>query len=64
MKYSMLYLFKFEPHERTIGFQCDNHKLAKRLWKTCVEHHAFFRYDTYVSYFHFTNICTVIVLFI
>ncbi|XP_046549970.1 band 4.1-like protein 3 [Haliotis rubra] len=34
---------EFEPFETTIGFKLDNHRLAKRLWKTCVEHHAFFR---------------------
>ncbi|XP_041357830.1 band 4.1-like protein 3 [Gigantopelta aegis] len=34
---------EFESHEWTIGFKLDNHRYAKRLWKTCVEHHAFFR---------------------
>ncbi|XP_052774510.1 band 4.1-like protein 3 isoform X8 [Mya arenaria] len=37
---------EFDPHEKTVSFLCDNHKLAKRLWKTCVEHHAFFRLKT------------------
>ncbi|XP_013403545.1 band 4.1-like protein 2 isoform X4 [Lingula anatina] len=34
---------EFEQFENTIGFKCANHRLAKRLWKTCVEHHTFFR---------------------
>lgn len=38
--------FQFEPFETTIGFKLDNHRLAKRLWKTCVEHHAFFRWES------------------
>lgn len=29
--------------ENTIGFKLASHKLAKRLWKTAVEHHTFFR---------------------
>ncbi|XP_056018449.1 protein 4.1 homolog isoform X9 [Ostrea edulis] len=29
--------------ELNICFRLDSHKLAKRLWKTCVEHHTFFR---------------------
>ncbi|ESO94470.1 hypothetical protein LOTGIDRAFT_118406 [Lottia gigantea] len=33
----------FERFESTIGFKLETHRLAKRLWKTCVEHHAFFR---------------------
>ncbi|CAC5384933.1 Band 4.1-like protein 3,Protein 4.1,Erythroid protein 4.1,Protein 4.1 homolog,FERM, ARHGEF and pleckstrin domain-containing protein 1,Band 4.1-like protein 2,Band 4.1-like protein 1,Cytoskeletal protein 4.1 [Mytilus coruscus] len=32
-----------EKDGETIGFKLENHKMAKRLWKTCVEHHAFFR---------------------
>ncbi|CAG2114737.1 unnamed protein product [Medioppia subpectinata] len=35
---------EFEQYESTIGFKLANHKAAKRLWKTCVEHHTFFRY--------------------
>ncbi|XP_055956543.1 band 4.1-like protein 1 isoform X3 [Patella vulgata] len=34
---------EFERYESTIGFKLENHRYAKRLWKTCVEHHAFFR---------------------
>ncbi|XP_059167298.1 mesocentin-like isoform X2 [Physella acuta] len=34
---------EMERNEATIMFKLDNHRLAKRLWKTCVEHHAFFR---------------------
>ncbi|XP_052274241.1 protein 4.1-like isoform X5 [Dreissena polymorpha] len=37
---------EFDPHEKTVSFLIDNHKLAKRLWKICVEHHAFFRLKT------------------
>ncbi|XP_014219243.1 mesocentin isoform X2 [Copidosoma floridanum] len=33
----------FEQFESTIGFKLANHRAAKRLWKTCVEHHTFFR---------------------
>jgi len=34
---------EFEQSETTIGFKLANHQLAKRLWKTAVEHHTFFR---------------------
>ncbi|KAK3783136.1 hypothetical protein RRG08_046931 [Elysia crispata] len=34
---------ELERNETSIMFKLDNHRLAKRLWKTCVEHHAFFR---------------------
>ena len=40
---------EFEQYESTIGFKLVNHKAAKRLWKTCVEHHTFFR--------HFIHYC-------
>jgi hypothetical protein len=35
---------EFEQFESTIGFKLANHRAAKKLWKTCVEHHTFFRY--------------------
>ncbi|KAL8586790.1 hypothetical protein ACOMHN_061303 [Nucella lapillus] len=31
------------PTENTFSFKLASHRLAKRLWKICVEHHAFFR---------------------
>ncbi|XP_032808646.1 protein 4.1-like isoform X1 [Petromyzon marinus] len=34
---------EFEQFESTIGFKLPTHRAAKRLWKTCIEHHAFFR---------------------
>ncbi|XP_051985398.1 protein 4.1-like isoform X5 [Xyrauchen texanus] len=34
---------ELEQIDNTIGFKLPNHKAAKRLWKVCVEHHAFFR---------------------
>ncbi|KAF0294105.1 Band 4.1-like protein 3 [Amphibalanus amphitrite] len=34
---------EFERHLTTIGFKLTNHRKAKKLWKTCVENHTFFR---------------------
>ncbi|KAI5635293.1 FERM central domain-containing protein [Phthorimaea operculella] len=34
---------EFEQFESTVGFKLANHRAAKKLWKTCVEHHTFFR---------------------
>ncbi|XP_048000948.1 protein 4.1 homolog isoform X3 [Leguminivora glycinivorella] len=34
---------EFEQFESTVGFKLVNHRAAKKLWKTCVEHHTFFR---------------------
>ncbi|XP_058792389.1 uncharacterized protein LOC131664926 isoform X2 [Phymastichus coffea] len=34
---------EFEQFESTVGFKLGNHRAAKKLWKTCVEHHTFFR---------------------
>ncbi|XP_030383108.1 protein 4.1 homolog isoform X3 [Scaptodrosophila lebanonensis] len=36
----------FEQYESTIGFKLANHRAAKKLWKSCVEHHTFFRLMT------------------
>uniref|UniRef100_A0A6G1SFM8 Band 4.1-like protein 2 n=1 Tax=Aceria tosichella TaxID=561515 RepID=A0A6G1SFM8_9ACAR len=37
---------EFDHFESTIGFKLENMRAAKRLWKTCVEHHTFFRLTT------------------
>ncbi|XP_055383445.1 protein 4.1 homolog isoform X2 [Condylostylus longicornis] len=37
---------EFEQYESTIGFKLANHRAAKKLWKSCVEHHTFFRLKT------------------
>lgn len=37
---------EFDQFENTIGFKLSNMKASKRLWKTCVEHHTFFRLTT------------------
>lgn len=44
---------EFEQYEATIGFKLANHRAAKKLWKTCVEHHTFFRllYCFYLLYY-------------
>lgn len=34
---------EFEQYESTIGFKLADHGSAKKLWKSCVEHHTFFR---------------------
>ncbi|ESN98189.1 hypothetical protein HELRODRAFT_114027, partial [Helobdella robusta] len=35
---------EFEQIDNTIGFKLPNHQMAKRLWRTAVEHHTFFRF--------------------
>ena len=37
---------EFDHYESTVGFKLENMRAAKRLWKTCVEHHTFFRLTT------------------
>ncbi|XP_067628737.1 protein 4.1 homolog isoform X2 [Eurosta solidaginis] len=37
---------EFEQYESTIGFKLASHQAAKKLWKSCVEHHTFFRLMT------------------
>lgn len=34
---------EFDHYESTIGFKLPKTRAAKHLWKTCVEHHTFFR---------------------
>lgn len=34
-----------EQYESTIGFKLPHYKASKKLWKVCVEHHTFFRWD-------------------
>ncbi|XP_058261009.1 protein 4.1 isoform X2 [Hemibagrus wyckioides] len=34
---------ELEHYESAIGFKLPNYKASKKLWKVCVEHHAFFR---------------------
>lgn len=34
---------EFEQYEPTVVFKLANRRAAKLLWKTCVEHHTFFR---------------------
>lgn len=35
---------EFEQYEPTVVFKLPNRRAAKLCWKTCVEHHTFFRY--------------------
>lgn len=37
---------EFDKFESTIGFKLENHNVAKKCWKSCVEHHTFFRLMT------------------
>lgn len=34
---------EFEQMETTVEYKLANYEMAKRLWKICIEHHAFFR---------------------
>ncbi|XP_060721946.1 protein 4.1 isoform X4 [Tachysurus vachellii] len=34
---------ELDHYESAIGFKLPNYKASKKLWKVCVEHHAFFR---------------------
>ena len=49
--------------ENTIGFKLSSHKMAKRLWKTAVEHHAFFRcaFNLTAFVFFFVNSVTTLI---
>lgn len=38
-------LLQNETREMLLGFNMVNYRACKNLWKTCVEHHTFFRLD-------------------
>lgn len=41
---STYFLFlQSESYDTLLGFNISSHKHAKALWKSCVEHHSFFR---------------------
>ncbi|XP_075221346.1 erythrocyte membrane protein band 4.1 like coracle isoform X2 [Lycorma delicatula] len=37
---------EFEQYQSTVGFKLSSLRAAKKLWKTCAEHHTFFRLTT------------------
>jgi len=39
----VLLVVQFEQPHQTTAYKLSNLKMAKRLWKLAVEHHAFFR---------------------
>ena len=39
------HLLQHESRETLLGFNMVNYRACKNLWKTCVEHHTFFRLD-------------------
>lgn len=44
------YTLQNENYEKKIGFRLATAADAKRLWKVCIENHAFFRYLNIASY--------------
>uniref|UniRef100_A0A915KJV5 FERM domain-containing protein n=1 Tax=Romanomermis culicivorax TaxID=13658 RepID=A0A915KJV5_ROMCU len=44
-KFHVAFFLKLDPTETKVIFKLDNDRAAERLWKTCVEHHTFFRCD-------------------
>lgn len=47
---------EFEQFEPTVVFKLLNRRAAKLCWKTCVEHHTFFRYIIIIIFFMMTLI--------
>lgn len=46
----LVMVLQVEQYESAIGFKLPNYKAAKKLWKVCVEHHTFFRWES--CFFH------------
>lgn len=42
-QFSVFDSWQFEQMESTVEYRLANYETAKRLWKVCIEHHAFFR---------------------
>ena len=51
---------QFEQPHQTTAYKLTNLKMAKRLWKIAVEHHAFFRSD--IIMYHFFLLSTAATL--
>lgn len=43
-QFSIFDFWQFEQMETTVEYKLANYETAKRLWKVCIEHHAFFRW--------------------
>ena len=42
--YSLCHLLQGAVEEQhVVGFHMSSHEVSKRLWRSCIEHHAFFR---------------------